>query len=232
MSSRSISLRRPRTRMTIPPGAVAAGGIAIALALSGCVGGAGAAPTASPDSSAAGSPSSGRTTSASATPTATPQYKPADANGPAQNVPVPVKPPLADEFSKEGLVAFSKYWYEVLSYAYETGDGQALDSISAHTCTTCANVRHALPAWHQEGRWTVGGRMIVEAAQSKFMKTPTNDYQVILVVRQTAISYHRPDKTIAENHPDSKPITDILVGTYADNHWTAMAAEHVSGTAQ
>jgi hypothetical protein len=40
-------------------------------------------------------------------------YKPADAKGRAQNVPVPVKPALADKNTKEGLEAFTKYWYEL-----------------------------------------------------------------------------------------------------------------------
>ncbi|MFP5313120.1 MAG: DUF6318 family protein, partial [Actinomycetes bacterium] len=70
------------------------------------------------------------TPSASATPTPTPSavYKPADATGPAQNVPVPVLPEVAKTETKEGLEAFAKYWYELLSYGYESGDTKPLSS--------------------------------------------------------------------------------------------------------
>ncbi|WP_416430255.1 DUF6318 family protein [Paenarthrobacter nicotinovorans] len=49
-------------------------------------------------------------------------YKPADAKGKAENVPVPVMPELAKENSKAGLEAFIGYWYATYSYATETGD--------------------------------------------------------------------------------------------------------------
>src|SRR6478736_5613204 len=79
------------------------------------------------------------TATAAATPTSTPSavYKPADATGPAQNVPVPVLPEVAKTETKEGAEAFTKYWFSVLSYAYETGDTAALSTLSKPECTVC-----------------------------------------------------------------------------------------------
>src|SRR6476661_305076 len=90
------------------------------LLLSACSSGEG--PKNGSSDGATPSASASATASPSATPTPTPVYKPADAKGKAQNVPVPVKPALADKNSKEGVEAFTKYWFQVLSYAYETGN--------------------------------------------------------------------------------------------------------------
>ena len=81
------------------------------IALSGCSGG--GDPQAGPTATAVVSPAQPASATPSATPTPkpTPVYKPADAKGRAQNVPVPVKPALADKNTKEGLEAFTKYWF-------------------------------------------------------------------------------------------------------------------------
>ena len=86
--------------------------VAAALTLSGCNSGGdpNSGGTTSPTSTATES----ATPSATATPTPTAVYKPADATGRAQNVPVPVLPEVAKTETKEGLEAFARYWYSTL----------------------------------------------------------------------------------------------------------------------
>ncbi|MBG0741853.1 hypothetical protein IV500_21120 [Paeniglutamicibacter antarcticus] len=178
-------------------------------------------------SSAAASP--GITPSPTA---AIPVYKPADATGPAQNVPLPVKPPLADEFSKAGIEAFARYWYDTLSYAYETADFAPLEAISDPGCATCSKVKERTTKWYDGGQWTAGGRMSVVDAGSPFAATPTGSYQVIVAVKQDKISYYRADGTLTDSHAASDSIADILVASYKQNRWTAETAEHISGKAE
>ncbi|MDQ6739582.1 MAG: DUF6318 family protein, partial [Actinomycetota bacterium] len=163
-------------------------GIAFTFVLTGCAGSPKATPTTTgtappaASASAAASPAISPTASAAV-------YKPADASGPAQNVPLPVKPPLADEFSKAGIEAFARYWYETLSYAYETANFGPLEAITDPGCVSCANVKAGHTPWHQDGRWTAGGRMVVISLGSAFTVTKENNYQVILSVKQEAITY-------------------------------------------
>src|SRR3712207_4203337 len=93
---------------------VAALAVAASLALAGCNPG----DSPGPGATAAPSATDLATTSASPTPTPTPTaaYKPADASGPAKNVPVPVLPDVAKTETKEGLEAFARYWFQLLSY--------------------------------------------------------------------------------------------------------------------
>ena len=64
-------------------------------------------------------------------------YNPATAEGPAENVPLPVMPELAKQESKEGLEAFAEYWYMLANYGYETGDLGPIREISGEECLSC-----------------------------------------------------------------------------------------------
>ncbi|WP_434617214.1 DUF6318 family protein [Arthrobacter sp. A5] len=156
-------------------------------------------------------------------------YKPADASGPAQNVPLPVKPPLADEFSKAGIEAFARYWYETLSYAYETGDTTPIDAITDPSCTTCANAKEVATGWHEGGRWLVGGKMVVLDIQSTFVLTPSGTYQATSFVKQTALDYYNGDGTLNEATSAAPAIADILVAARQNEVWVALTVEHLGG---
>jgi hypothetical protein len=136
---------------------------------------------------------------------------------------------LADEFSKEGIEAFARYWYDTLSFGFETGDLSALETVSDPGCAPCGKTKSGITPWHQEGRWTAGGKMKVNAAQSSFESASDGSYQVIASVTQAAISYYDADGSVVETHPESRPITDILVGRYHDGQWTAITVEHLGG---
>lgn len=128
--------------------------LAAALSLSGC--NAGGDPNSggktSPTSTATGS----ATPSATAKPTPTAAYKPADATGPAQNVPVPVLPEVAKTETKEGLEAFARYWFELLSYSFETGDTKPLEAVSGPNCAFCRGLSDNVTAAWSGNKWVVG----------------------------------------------------------------------------
>lgn len=195
---------------------------AAAVALSGCNSG-------SDPNSTGTSPSVSATESVtpSATPTPTAAYKPADATGPAQNVPVPELPADAAVKSKEGLEAFARHWYATLTYAYETGDIRPLESISGPACSSCARVKEVVEGWHADGRWLAGGRMVVEGAQTKFLEVAPNEYQVLIQVRQEPLSYYRADKTLDETTDSGPAIGDIMVAGFENGLWKAKTVEHL-----
>ena len=130
--------------------------VAGTLLMAGCSGGAPADPgTGSPTPSQSASPS------VPPTPTPTPSavYKPADASGPAQNVPVPVLPEVAKTETKEGAEAFTKYWFEVSATRIETGDiVQPAADQSPSVISVDQVTRHVTTNWHG-GRWLAGGKI-------------------------------------------------------------------------
>lgn len=163
--------------------------IGLSLALSGCNSG------GSPGPGGTSSPVAAETPTASTTPTPTPTpsavYKPADASGPAQNVPVPVLPEVAKTETKEGAEAFTKYWFSVLSYAYETGDTVALSALSGPSCVFCKGLVDNIETAWSDGKWISGGHIETPAVTAEASSgEPT---RVTLQVIQTELVIHNPD---------------------------------------
>ncbi|GAB3565589.1 hypothetical protein GCM10027405_23130 [Arthrobacter alkaliphilus] len=131
------------------------------------------------------------TASATPTPTATPTavYKPADAKGKAENVPLPVLPEAAKANSKEGVEAFARYWFQVMSYAYETGDVGPLGKITGPNCEMCEGVVKVVPKAYSGDRWVSGGVISTPSVSSTFKPQPDQSIPVVVQVIQSKIHY-------------------------------------------
>ena len=167
-------------------------GLAVAgLLLSGCAGG-------EPQGSGTPSPSVSDSPGTTTTPTPTPSaaYKPASATGKAENVPVPVLPEEAKKETKEGAIAFTKYWFQLMGYAYETGDVAPLAAATGPACDMCNSVMRVVPKAYSEDSWLVGGTFSTPSVDSNFNPQADQTIPVTVQVIQTRISYH--DATGAE----------------------------------
>jgi hypothetical protein len=190
------------------------------LALSGCSGGGDpqAGPTATAVASPAASGSASATPSATPTPKPAPVYKPADAKGRAQNVPVPVKPALADKNTKEGLEAFTKYWFSLLNYGYETGDLTSWSALTANSCAFCSTLKTSVSVGYRDGRWQVGGRLTTPSVQSKFKANSTSQ-QVVVQVIQEKTQYYKADKSVGRSPADGSNTASVVIAAYSGGHW-------------
>jgi hypothetical protein len=199
---------------------------ATCVALAGCAGGAPADPgTSSP------APTTSATSDPTPSPTPTPSavYKPADASGPAQNVPVPVLPEVAKTETKEGAEAFTKYWFSVLSYAYETGDTAPFESLAPSPCEACQKVTKVIKDWHSEGRWLVGGKLSTPVANTTFIKSQDGRYQVAAQVHQEPLSYMRADGTVARTDPQAPDQGNLLILAYGKDAWSVVELGSIVG---
>jgi hypothetical protein len=188
---------------------------AAALALTGCNSG------DEPNNGGATSPSASESATPSTTPTPTPAaaYKPADATGRAQNVPVPVLPEVAKTETKEGAMAFASYWFNVLSYSYESGDVALLDSLTPPSCAACQKSKEAIRAWHSDGRWLVGGQITTPAVETTFSRDPEGKYQVAVQVHQVPLSYIRSDGTVARTDTQTDDRGNLLIVSFSSDSW-------------
>ncbi|TLM84169.1 hypothetical protein FDW84_12480 [Pseudarthrobacter sp. NamE5] len=197
------------------------------LALAGCAGGAPADPgTAS--SAAAESPSPSPS-SPSPTPTPSAVYKPADASGPAQNVPVPVLPEVAKTETKEGLEAFAKYWFQLLSYGYETGEVGLFEGVEPRSCGACQKVKEVIVNWHSEGRWLVGGKLTTPVVDTTFVKDQQGQYKVAVQVHQEPLSYMRADGSTARTDPQAPDQGNLLLVAYENDRWVVTELGSIVG---
>ncbi len=183
---------------------------ACALALAGCQG---ATPGGAETTTAA-------TPTATPTPTPTPTavYKPADAQGKAQNVPVPVKPPLADENSKAGLEAFVGYWFALLNYGYETGNPASWEQLTKPGCTFCDNVKSAIATGYKTDRWQVGGRISTPSVEARMVEgAPTQ--QVVVQVNQESIEFYKADGSVGRTPEAGSSTASVVIASFEDGTW-------------
>ncbi|MCY1675723.1 DUF6318 family protein [Pseudarthrobacter sp. SL88] len=186
--------------------------VAGTLLMAGCSGGAPADP-------GTGSPTPSQSASPSVPPTPTPSavYKPADASGPAQNVPVPVLPEVAKTETKEGAEAFTKYWFSVLSYAYETGDTVELSGLSKPECNFCQGLVTDIEAAWAEDKWISGGQIEIPAATAK--PASGASMQVVLQVLQKELTIHNQDGSPYQEKTAATNAGSVAMVDFAGTGW-------------
>lgn len=190
-------------------------------------------------SQAAGDPGGGSpspappSVSASATPTPTPTpsatYKPASADGPAENVPVPVMPEEAKLESKEGLEAFARYWYELVNYGFETGDVEPIRAISGPDCAVCKNFYQMVESGYQNEDWIVGGQLTVQGIHSDYVLTPEGRYQVLIQNIQAPIGYYGPGVHYGTRDGYQDSAVQMIEARYSPDGWYAESVVTIKG---
>jgi hypothetical protein len=185
------------------------------LVLTACNGGSNPPGNDPPSASASAS------TSATPSPTLAPSaaYKPADAKGKAQNVPVPVLPEAAKAETKEGLEAFAAYWFKLLGYGYETGDVSGLEPITSSACSSCERAKKVITGWHKDGRWLVGGKIDTPAISTTFRVAADGNYQVPVQVSQSALSYYNADGSLYRADPKPDDTGNLMMAVFKDGSW-------------
>ncbi|MGO4228855.1 DUF6318 family protein [Arthrobacter sp. YAF34] len=188
------------------------------MSITACSGG--GTPPPGQSSSAPQSPSASSTPSTpSASPTPTASYKPADASGKAQNVPVPVLPEAAKAPTKAGLEAFARYWFEQLNFAYETGNSSGLDSVTSAGCEFCSNITRSLKTNYEGGRWLAGGHIETPSINTTYQAQSDGLYQIAVQVQQAKITYF--DTGGKEFRPPTPPSDtgNVMLAAFKNGAW-------------
>ncbi|XAS71874.1 DUF6318 family protein [Micrococcaceae bacterium Sec5.1] len=197
-------------------------GLTAALLLTGCQGGPpGGSPsesssTTAPTSGASSPGPSGTGPSGSAAPATV--YKPADAKGKAQNVPVPVMPELAKENSEAGLEAFIRYWYATYSYATETGDLELWSLATDTTTVSGAAYKRAIELNYIDGRWVVGGRISTPVIEVLW-KDDTDPQAAKVQVLQEQIQYFNADGSSGQQATPEYNTAEAVMVSYQSGVW-------------
>jgi hypothetical protein len=161
--------------------------------------------------------------SASATATSSPSptavYRPADAKGKAENVPVPVLPEAAKANSKEGVEAFTAYWFRVMSYAYETGDVGPLGKITGANCEMCDGVKRVVAKAYSNGRWLSGGAFSTPSLSSTFRPQADQRIPVVVQVIQDEIRYWSPGGSEYRQPSELTNTANVAFLRFVDDAW-------------
>ena len=202
----------------------AAAAVAAVLVLGGCSGpegDSGANADEGPLSSADPGSGSSSVPSIPRTPTVA-AYKPASAEGPAENVPLPVMPDLAKVESKEGLEAFAAHWYALVNYGYETGDLEPIKGISGGSCVACNSYYPDVEEGFSGEDWMVNGAVTVRSITSAYVLTEQGRYQVLAQISQESIEYYGPSGLVGQTAIDPNELRVLMIeAIYNENGWFA-----------
>lgn len=159
----------------------------------------------------------------------TPQPSPASSAGPAVNIPVPVKPALADENSAEGLEAFTEYWFELFSYGYETNDWAPFDAVTDPGCRTCEKTRAVVTQFYGDGGWMQGGEFELLDFGTDFEMNTSGSLQGVVNYQQSDLSYFSSDgSTTFAEAPESS--VNVIFALYDDESWVMLDFGKPEGT--
>ncbi|MET1153126.1 DUF6318 family protein [Arthrobacter sp.] len=152
-------------------------------------------------------------------PRPTSTYKPASEDGPAENVPVPEMPDEASLKSQQGLEAFIPYWFETVSYSYETGDLEMIRSITGTDCALCEAVFDDIESWTVDGRWIVGGDLRVTKIEDRYAETTSGGYAPYIFFSQEPLFYYSNGALKGESDGIAEPTLWIPEIQYQDGGW-------------
>ncbi|MBG6216826.1 hypothetical protein IWX75_001270 [Arthrobacter sp. CAN_A6] len=159
-----------------------------------------------------------------------PEPTPASSDGPAANLPVPVKPPLADENTKEGLEAFTRYWFELFNYGYATNDWTTFDAVTDPGCGTCANIKEEVAVRYGSEGWIVGGAVKVNSIASDFVQNIYGSYNSFVEIEQSSLSYFGSNG-ILESTSDALPQTvNTSIAVFDAGRWVMLDFGAPEGT--
>ncbi|MGL3807620.1 DUF6318 family protein [Paeniglutamicibacter sp. R2-26] len=194
---------------------------ALVLGASGCTASADPLPSTSPPTASASQPSQSATASAKPTPTPVP----ASSKGPAQNWPVPKMPDTAKEKTEAGVVAFTKYYFELVDYTVLTYDTKPIKAVTERSCYLCAKqVIDPSDANRKQGGWHVGGETTLTVNFAKLVKE--SGVAGFTFIREKTTVY-RPDQVLQGTIPEvSKPVAGTLQLKFADG-WKVTDVEFV-----
>ncbi|MDO4253762.1 MAG: DUF6318 family protein [Kocuria sp.] len=150
------------------------------------------------------------------------EYVPASADGPAQNVPKPTKPPKADEESVEGAQAFLDYLSDARAYAQQTGDTSIARELTAQECESCMEHYKSIDDLYKAGGWASKGRESVTVTSPDLPLDQYGSYAPTVSVDYEGITIWNKDGEVEREIPPEEFSEEKMSMhiSYEDGEWT------------
>ncbi|WP_368783615.1 DUF6318 family protein [Arthrobacter sp. B1805] len=141
-----------------------------------------------------------------------------------------MKPALADENSKEGLEAFTRYWFELFSYGYATNDWSHFERVTDPGCGTCIGVSAAVKDIYASGGWVVGAQSSVTDYSTDFRTNTRGSVSSIVQVVQHETRTYSKGGTLTGDDPKKEPRVSVTFAVYEQNEWLMLDFGPPEGT--
>jgi len=127
--------------------------------------------------------------------------------------------------TKEGLIAFAGYWYELVNYGYETGDVGPVKAVSGPDCFACQSFYRGMTDVYGTGGWLEGGEIEILSIGSEFQLTANNRHQVLISGRQADMVYWDQNGNADKRPGDEESFLQIMEASYENGSWFVHIAE-------
>jgi hypothetical protein len=121
--------------------------------------------------------------------------------------------------SPQGLQTFLPYWFETVSYAYETGDLAPLEEITAPGCAICKEFKKTIQAGHEGDKWIVGGQIEPTDIEDRFVETADGTYAPIVFITQQPLVIYEDDKVVGKADGFVDPLLWVATARYTEDRW-------------
>ncbi|WP_235036432.1 DUF6318 family protein [Arthrobacter sp. 18067] len=128
-------------------------------------------------------------------------------------------PELAKENSKAGLEAFIGYWFQLLSYSYETGDDSRAKELSSESCLLCTDLLSGVATNYTDGRWLIGGQYRTPVIEVLWQPSAASQTAKVQVLQQQTI-YMNADGTNGREPTAATNDAAAFFGVFNNGSWS------------
>ncbi|TDK27719.1 hypothetical protein E2F48_00845 [Arthrobacter crusticola] len=142
--------------------------------------------------------------------------------GPPADLQPPEKPLGADAETQEGLEAFTRYWFELLSYGYESNDWTPLQAVTDRGCDTCTNVIGEVRKHYESGGWITGGRITVNSISTTGNPGARGHISSNVELEQAELKYLDQSGREAAVSDALPPTRSVIIAVHKNNRWVML----------
>ena len=158
------------------------------------------------------------------------EYRAADYEGPAQNVPKPKYPEGMDIETPEGLYKFLQYWTDLHNYAMQTGDSKELGNRTDSEYKSAAEFIQYIYHFYKNGNWIIGGLRNIYIDKKTLEVENQHIYYIyghIITTKSIVIDKQNNTTTPYDYSDLNKPAVRIAAAFHKDGFWRIANVEAV-----
>ena len=160
-------------------------------------------------------------TSSSSTPSETPSASP------SPTAVAPTMPPEAAERTAAGAEAFVRHWFEVLEYAYASGDTRHLVTISSPECASCDRFTERIVTTYSNGG---SFRGVDVSVLSSAAPTPSDtSVEVQFRLEEASFAVLNSNGEVQERFESSPPAAASFFLEWHQDRWLAFGIAQSEG---
>jgi hypothetical protein len=115
--------------------------------------------------------------------------------------------------------AFTKYWFALLDYGFQTGKLDEWSRLSASGCVFCSDLKTGITSDYKDGAWLVGGRMQTPSVEA--VTAPSEPVQKVTVqVLQTAATSYNADGSKGDKSGTAGNSAVVVLAVYKAGAWS------------